>query len=187
MLTLESYQKVAEAAIQAVNNNGVSFYSWVNAPVVEDNGIITHTTGWGDSAETRDVSGEEVLDIMTGKLNGAYGERLITSLGTVAALIMNGYFVRLVQFRREEGIPFEADGCTSIIIETMPVFHCEPHDLCLEGIEDLVEVLDSNKTEDVCWKETNKPSEFAALMAGVCQPGLDLVKIAQAASKAVAQ
>jgi len=58
-----------------------------------------------------------------------------------------------------------------MVIETMPILHVSPDDLRLADVADVVEMLDDNQTIDVCWKQTNKVGEFAALLAGACQPG----------------
>lgn len=182
-LSLADFGRIATAAQSVVASRGAGYYGWVNPPIVADDGTITHTTGWGDSATTRAVTTAEAVAIMKAKLDGAYGERFIASLGTVAALIAQGYSVRLVQFRKEPGVPFDAAGWTVMVIETMPIFHVSPDDLRTTDIADLVEVLDDNQDPTVSWKGTNKVGEFAALLAGAAQPGLDLVAIAQAASK----
>jgi hypothetical protein len=182
MLSLEDLARIAAAAQQVVAGRGQGFYGWVNSPEAHD-GKITHASGYGDQAVTREVSGAEALGIMKQKLDGAYGERFITSLGTVAALISNGYNVRFVQFQTEPGVPFDAKGWTVMIVETMPIFHVSPDDLRLTDVADMVEMLDNSKAPDVSWKNTNKVGEFAALLCGACEPGLDLVAIAQGASK----
>ena len=183
MLNKTDFQKIAEAAQAVVAQRGQNYYGWVNSPESDENGVLTHTSGWGDNQQTREVSGAEALEIMKGKLNGAYGERFITSLGTIAALIANGYNVRLVQFGSEPGVPFDAEGWTVMIVETMPVFHISPDDLRMSDVADIVEILDDNQAPDVSWKNTNKVGEFKALLMGACQPGLNLVEIAQEASK----
>lgn len=182
-MDLKSFGRIAAAAHRVVAERGAAYFSWVNPPVAAPDGKITHSSGWGDAAITREISGAEALEIMSRKLDGAYGERFITSLGMVAALIANGYHVRFVQFRKEPGVPFDASGWTVMVIETMPMFHVSPEDLRLADVEDLVEILDDNSTPDVAWKNTSKVGEFAALLAGVTQPGLDLVAIAQRESK----
>jgi len=102
------------------------------------------------------------------------------SLGTVASLISNGYNVRLVQFEKEEGVPFDASGWLVIAVEGMPIFHVSPDDLDSSGLEDIVEVLSKNNEEcGVKWQGTNKVGEFTALLRGSLEPGLDLVAIAK--------
>jgi len=182
-LTIETFGRIATAAQAIVAERGPSYYGWVNPPVVADDDTITHTTGWGDEAVTRTIDGPKAVEILKGKLDGAYGERFVCSLGTVAALIANGYSVRFVQFVAEEGTPFDATGWTVMVIETMPIFHVSPDDLRLADVADIVEILDDNQAPNVCWKQTDKVGEFAALLAGSVQPGLDLVAIAQETSK----
>lgn len=183
-LSLSDLGRIAAAAQAIVAERGATYFGWVNKPEVDTSGAITHTSGWGESATTREVDAAEALQIMERKLDGAYGERFVLSLGTVAALIANGYAVRFVQFAAEEGVPFDAAGWTVMVIETMPMFHISPDDLRVEDVVDLVEVLPDNSTPDVAWKGTNKVGEFAALLAGATQPDLDLVAIAQKASAA---
>lgn len=183
-LSMNDFGRIVATAQTVVAQRGQDFYGWVNPPVVHDDGRITHSSGWGDSATTREVSGAEALEIYKSKLNGAYGERFVLSLGTVAALIANGYEVRFVQFAKEEGVPFDASGWTVMVIGSMPMFHISPDDLRASDVADLVEVLPDNTDPAVCWKQTNKVGEFAALLAGATQPDLDLVAIAQKASAA---
>ena len=182
-LNIEQFGRIAAAAQKVVAERGASYYSWVNAPEASADGKITHSSGWGDSAVTHEVSGAEALGIYKQKLDGAYGERFVTSLGMVAALIVNGYNVRFVQFRKEPGVPFDASGWTVIVVETMPLFHVSPDDLRLADVADVVEILDDNSAPDVAWKNTNKVGEFAALLAGSTQSGLNLVAIAQESNK----
>lgn len=182
MLSIEQFGRIAVATQQIVLYRGPEFYAWINAPEASADGKLTHSSGWGDSAQTREVSGVEALGIMKKKLNGAYGERFVTSLGMVAALIANGYAVRFVQFRKEPGLPFDTAGWTVMVVESMPLFHVSPDDLHLADVADIVEILDDNKDPAVSWKGTNKVGEFVALLAGACQPGLDLVGIARQAS-----
>ena len=182
-LTKNEFARIVRAALARVAERGSDFYGWVNAPEASADGTITHTSGWGDDATTREISGAEALGIMGKKLDGAYGERFVMSLGLVAGLIANGYSVRFVQFQSEAGVPFDASGWTVMVIETMPVFHISPDDLRASEVADLVEVLQDNSAPEVSWKNTNKVGEFAALLAGSLEPGLDLVKIAQEGSK----
>lgn len=182
MLNMMQFVRIAAAAQKVVAGRGASYYGWVNAPEASADGKITHSSGWGDSAITREVAPAEALSIYKAKLDGAYGERFIVSLGTVAALIANGYNVRFVQFAKEPGVPFNASGWTVMVVETMPIFHVSPDDLRLADVADTVEILEDNSAPDVAWKGTNKVGEFAALLAGATQPGLNLVEIAQKAS-----
>ncbi len=178
MLNINNFRLIANAAIKKIVENGAGYYGWVNAPIV-DGEKITHTSGWGDQQKTKEVSPTEALEIMSQKINGAYGERFVMSLGLIAALIKNGYSVRFVQFQAEEGVPFDAKGWTVMIIETMPVFHISPDDLRLEDVKGLVEILPDNSVSEVSWKNTNKVGEFTALLAGSIESDLDLVQIAQ--------
>lgn len=183
-LDLAGLARIAFAAQSVVAARGAAYYGWINSPEAKADGTLIHASGYGDSAVTREVSGAEVLEIMTRKLNGAYGERFVASIGWMAAIIANGYSVRFVQFAKEGGVPFDAKGWTVMVIATMPLFHISPDDLRAADVADLVEVLADNSTPDVAWKNTNKVGEFAALLAGATAPGLDLVAIAQEASRA---
>jgi len=184
-LNLDQFSRITSAAQTVVSARGADYYGWVNAPEASADGKLTHSTGWGNSAKTEEISGAEALAIYKRKLDGAYGERFVTSLGMVAVLIAHGYSVRFVQFRKEPGVPFDATGWTVIVIEGMPLFHVSPDDLRLADVVDVVEILDDNQAPDVCWKQTDKVGEFAALLAGSCQPGLDLVAIARESSGTV--
>jgi len=181
-LAIEEFTRISHAALEASVQKGADYYGWKNSPEVSLDGTITHTSGWGEAAETRNMTPSEGLGVMNEKLNGAYGERFIMSLGTISALINNGYNVRFVQFQSEPGVPFDAAGWTVIVVESMPLFHISPEDLRCEGLGDLVEVLESNESPDVCWKQTNKIGEFQALLAGAAESGLDLVWLAQSGS-----
>ena len=175
--------RIIFSANKIAAERGAGFYGWVNAPEAKADGKLTHASGWGDAAQIREVSGVEALEIYKKKIDGVYGERFLCSLGLVAALVANGYTVRFVQFAKEAGVPFDASGWTVMVIATMPIFHISPEDLRAADVADLVEVLTDNSTPDVCWKQTNKVGEFAAMLAGATTPGLDLVAIAQAGSK----
>lgn len=174
--------RINAAAQKIVAERGANHYGWINAPEVDGKKIL-QLQGWGDSARKVEVTIGEALSIYKDKIDGVYGERFVCSLGTVAALVANGYSVRFVQFQSEVGVPFDASEWTVMVIETMPVFHVSPDDLRLKDVADLVEILPDNQAPDVSWKNTNKVGEFAALLAGATQPGLDLVKIAQEHSK----
>jgi hypothetical protein len=178
-LTTREFKKIASAALAKVKRNGADFYGWKNAPVVNETGEWTQEQGWGDQAQQVPVTSAEAAGIFEAKLNGAYGERFVMSLGTISALIQNGYNVRMVQFQEEAGVPFDASGWTVIIVETMPIFHIAPWDLDASELSDVVEVLQDNQAPEVSWKGTNKVGEFNALLAGAMESGLDLIKIAK--------
>ena len=165
-LNKKTFGKVAAAALKKVRQNGADFYGWKNAPVADESGNWSQEQGWGDSAKAVPVTAKEAQQIFTAKLDGAYGERFVMSLGTISALIANGYNVRMVQFQSEEGVPFDANGWTVMVIETMPVFHIAPWDLDTSDLSDVVEVLQDNQAPEVSWKETNKVGEFEALLRG---------------------
>jgi len=84
-------------------------------------------------------AGAEALAICKRKIDGAYGERFLCSLGLVTALVANKYEVRFVQFAKEAGVPFDASGWTCMVIGTMPIFHVSPDDLRASDVGDRVE------------------------------------------------
>ena len=186
-LDLEGVGRVAAAAQSVAAARGPAYYGWVEAPEAKADGTLTHKSGWGDSVTTREITGAEALAICKRKIDGAYGERFLCSLGLVTALVANKYEVRFVQFAKEAGVQFDAGGWTVMVIGTMPIFHVSPDDLRASDVGDLVEVLPDNTAPDVCWKQTNKVGEFAALLAGATKSGLDLVAIAQEASRQAEQ
>lgn len=63
----------------------------------------------------------------------------VTNPGLVAAIIAHSYAVRFVQFRKESGVPFDTEGWTTMVVETM-VVHISPGDIKLERVEDPVSI-----------------------------------------------
>lgn len=173
-LTIETFKKIVAAATKKINENGQNFYGWKNSPT-----FIGGEWHDGESADATVITAGVASSQSEAKLNGAYGERFVMSLGMISALIANGYNIRFVQFNSEPGVPFNAEGWTVIVVETMPIFHIAPWDLAMEDVSEIVELLNDNSTEDVSWKGTNKVGEFKALLDGSLQKGLNLLQIAQ--------
>lgn len=182
MIKKKDVAALVAATIKKTKENGAEHYAWRNSPEVSFQSW-TQVQGWGENASAVEISAAEAGSIFQSKLNGAYSERFAMSVGTIAALVANGYNCRLVQFAQEEGTPFDASGWLVVIVETMPVFHVAPWDMDASLVKDQVEILIDNSHEDVSWKNTNKVGEFAALLQGSVEPGLDLVSIAQELSK----
>jgi hypothetical protein len=182
-LTKESLKTLVEATISSISNKGADFYAWRNSPEIDEE------YGWTQlktiEGQNRDVilNEEDVKEIYDAKLNGAYGERFAMSIGTVSALVNNGYNVRIVQFQEEEGVPFDATGWLVIVVETMPVFHVAPWDLDASKIANLVDIVKDNSLPEVSWKGTSKVGEFEALLRGSMESDLNLVEIAIEGSK----
>ena len=105
-LSLSLFQKIAKAVLAVVAERGADYYGWKNSPEF-DGQKFSQVQGWGDSAKPVEITPDEALAIYKSKLDGAYGERFVTSLGTIAALIANGYSVQFVQFVKEPGVPFD--------------------------------------------------------------------------------
>ncbi len=179
-LTKDDLKKIIAAAIKMAEKNGASYYNW-QEPAIFHPGTEnwTQKRGWGKNVKNVIVGHQEVEQIFNAKLDGAYGERLMMTLGLLVPLIDNGYNLRLVQFQEEVGVPFDANGWLALIVETMPVFHWSPGNLDASDLGSIVELLEDNEAPDVSWKNTNKVGEFHALMRGSLEPGLDLLKIAQ--------
>jgi len=170
-LTKETFELVTQAALKRVAELGAGYFGWKNSPEFEDG-------SWKSGSD--EISAEDAAGVFKQKIDSGYSERFVMSLGTVASLISNGYNVRLVQFEKEEGVPFDASGWLVIAVEGMPIFHVSPDDLDSSGLEDIVEVLSKNNEEcGVKWQGTNKVGEFTALLRGSLEPGLDLVAIAK--------
>lgn len=165
--------------------------AWVNPPKMVD-GKLVHTSGWGNSAQTREISSKEALDIDKRKLDGAYTERCQLFLSLLVPIVKNGYNVALIQYQAHDGAPFNSDGWLVIVVEGMPIYHISPDDLDTSLIEDLVTLIPKGEENNdlICWKMTNKVGEAAAIFMAASQPKsiqmdldkaieVDLIKIAQ--------
>lgn len=171
-LTPEQARQVYQAVMEEFDPAKTA---WTNPPELV-NGEFFH--------DGQKVSAEAALEIMQKKLNGAYTERLLGFLNGLERIVANGYKVELVQFQKEVGVPFDANGWTVVVLETMPIYHLAPWDLDASKIADLVNIYQNNQDERVSWKQTNKRGESLALNAALTMPGQDLVKIAREGSEA---
>ena len=170
--------KVVENAVMA--SYDVSQTNWIEAPVVVG-GKLVHTSGWGDTAKTAEVSLEEALAIYKKKVDGAYTERFLLFVGQLEAIIKNGYKVALIQFQGSDGAPFDSEGWLVAVVEGLPIYHIAPWNLDLKDVESLVSLVPQDESENdlVSYKDTNKRGEFKALQVAVSKKGEDLVKIAK--------
>ena len=162
---LATLVKIAKAACAA---RGPEFYAWRNAPVASTDGRITHTSGWGDSAQTREVTAAEALDICKAKLDGAYGERFMLTVAYVVSAVRSGVRVALLQLQKEPGIPFDATGWVVVSVNGYPMFHVAPEDLPLGEVEKagmINLVLEGSEDANAHgWKGTNKVEELSLLL-----------------------
>lgn len=170
--------KEIESAVMA--SYDVSQTNWIDAPEVV-NGKLVHTSGYGDTAKTAEVSVEEALAIYKKKVDGAYTERFLLFVGQLEAIIKNGYKVALIQHQGSDGAPFDSNGWLVAVVETLPIYHIAPWNLDLKDVESLVSLVPQAESENdlVCYKGTNKRGEFKALQVAVSKKGEDLVKIAK--------
>lgn len=165
--------------------------AWVNPPEMVG-GKIMHTSGWGDSAHTREISPEEALTIDKKKLDGAYTERFQLFLSLLVPIVKNGYNVALIQHQAHDGAPFDSKGWLVIVLEGLPIYHISPDDLDVSLIEELVTLIPKGEENNdlICWKKTDKVGEAAAIFMAASQPKsvqvdfdkvieVDLIKIAQ--------
>lgn len=156
-LTLANISVLFVAAIKRLEANGPAFYGWKNDPAYAEDGSIII-----DGASATPTAAN---DRMKEKLNGAYGERFLTTLGFIHALIAKGKKVAILQ-KAEKGLPFNADGWVILCIEGYPMFHVAPWDLPMGEISELVSLV-SEGTEEYSWTEwkgTDKVSEYTMLL-----------------------
>ena len=165
--------------------------AWVNPPEIVG-GKIMHTSGWGNSAQTREISSEEALAIDKRKVDGAYTERCQLLLSILIPIVENGYSVALIQHQAHDGAPFDSKGWLVIVLEGLPIYHISPDDLDVSLIEELVTLIPKGEENNdlICWKKTDKVGEAAAIFMAASQPKsvqvdfdkvieVDLIKIAQ--------
>jgi len=168
MLNIEQLKQLAVIVKAAVVEKGVDFYGWRNAPVVDEAGRLTHSSGWGDSATTTEITIQRALDIDKEKLNGAYGERFVLSVAVAIAAAKHGHEVALIQKQSEPGLPFDASGWLILAIDGHPLFHVAPHDLATQAANDagLVTLVadGSPEAEHFGWKGTNKVGELGMVL-----------------------
>lgn len=148
--------------------------AWVNPPEIVQEG--ENIKFMHDSQE---ISKESYQSIWERKLNGAYSERMANFMNSLGSIIDNDYPVELVQFQKEEGVPFDANGWIVVVVDTMPIFHLSPDDLSMQDVGDFVNIYQDNQDPKVSWKQTNKRGEIVALKMATEKPGLNLVDIAQ--------
>lgn len=175
-LTPRDVETVVEIAMGAATNRGADFYGWKNAPEFVD-GKFQHSSGWGDQQKTRAISPTEALAIYKEKLDGAYGERFLQTIATVAGLVSKGHRVALIQVQDEPGIPFDANGWVVVSINGYPLFHISPEDLPMTKVAEagLVTVVAKNTpaAEEHGWKQTNKIDEYGLLLRWAAAPAMD--------------
>ena len=169
-LTLANISTLFSAAIKRLEANGPDFYGWKNDPALKEDGSVVQTQGWGESATEVPVGVAGGFEIFKAKLNGAYGERFLNTLGFIFALVAKGKRVAIHQ-KAEKGLPFDADGWVIFCIEGYPMFHVAPWDLPMAEIQELVSLVNEG-TEEYAWTEwkgTNKVSEYTMLLNWLTQ------------------
>ena len=187
-LSVDDAKKVFEIFMATFTQEKVA---WVNPPEVV-NGKLVHTSGYRDEAKTAEVSVEEALAIYKGKVDGAYTERCQLFLSLLVPIVKNGYNVALIQNQGHDGAPFNSKGWVSIVVERLPIYHIAPWDLNTSSLEQLVTLIPEEEVNNnlICWKETDKVGEAAALFMAASQSKsiqvdldnkieIDLVQIAQ--------
>lgn len=164
-LTLANISILFSAAIKRLTANGPDFYGWKNDPILKEDGSVVQFQGWGDDAKEVPVGVAGSFEIFKAKLNGAYGERFLNTLGFIFALVAKGKKVAILQ-KAEKGLPFNADGWVIICIEGYPMFHVAPWDLPMAEISELVSVVNEGTPEYdwTEWKHTDKVSEYTMML-----------------------
>ena len=165
ILSTSDFGRIIAAAMAVAFRHGHSYYGWRDEPVVELD------------RETADVIWKE-------KLNGAYGERLLASLGLLAAVVAHKYPVRFVQFKAEKGMSFDAAGWTAVAVGGArgwwTILHLAPWDFDPATLGDIVEVVEENNSANgfIPWADLRptKPAEYAALLRAAQLPGLDMIE-----------
>jgi len=167
-LNLDNLKNLFIIVKQEIEKKGAGFYSWVNAPQVNEDGAITHSSGWGEKQVTKEVSTKEAFEIYESKLNGAYGERFAITMALLAGLVRQGKKIALLQLQKEEGTPFDATGWVVLSIEGYPMFHLAPWDLPMDEVNKagLLNVIAENSSEAMehNYKGTNKVQELSMLL-----------------------
>lgn len=186
-LSVDDAKKVFEIFMATFTQEKVA---WVNAPKFVE-GRLFHTSGWGNSAQTREISSEEALAIDKRKLDGTYTERCQLFLSLLVPIVKNGYNVALIQHQAHDGAPFNSEGRLVIVVEGMPIYHISPEDLDVSLLKELVTLIPQEEVDNdlICWKKTDKVGEAAAIFMAVSEPkfsqvfgktiGVDLIEIAQ--------
>jgi hypothetical protein len=163
-LTVADMATLFKAAIVRLNANGADFYGWKNSPEF-DGQKFSQVQGWGDSAQPVEITPDAALSIYKSKLDGAYGERFLNTLGMISALVSNNKQVAILQ-KNENGLPFDAADWIILCIEGYPMFHVSPDDLAMADIASIVNLVQEG-TEEYTWTEwkgTDKVSEYTMLL-----------------------
>ncbi len=163
-LNTANFARIVDAAIVTAEKHGHAYYGWKDDPAT-------------------DLDRSAADAVWKSKLNGAYGERLLASLGMLDAVVRHGYPVRFVQFEKEE-VPFDATGWTAVAVGGKrgwwAFLHLAPWDFLAEGLNDLVEVIEENNPDNgfIPWVELQptKPAEYGALLRAAQGPGIDLIE-----------
>lgn len=163
-LTSANISILFAAAIKRLVENGADFYGWKNSPEFKGQKFF-QLQGWGDSAKEVEVTSDGALAIYKNKLDGAYGERFLNTLGMIFALVSKEKQVAILQ-KNEEGLPFDAAGWIIICIEGYPMFHVSPDDLSMSDIAGIVNLVQEGTPEYAWteWKGTDKVSEYTMLL-----------------------
>jgi hypothetical protein len=173
-LTRADLAAFAKIALEGAEQHGPDYFAWRNAPVVKD-GALTVQIGWGEKAESKEISAQEALDIGEAKLNGAYSERWLLSAAYIISAVTNGHKVALLQKTEEQGTPFDAAGWVVVSVNGYPMFHISPKDLPMAELAEagLVSVVqkDSDEAKTHDWKGTNKVQEYALLLQWALDSG----------------
>jgi hypothetical protein len=167
-LSLEQLHTLTTLIKEEVEKKGASFYHWINAPEVLDDGRINHTEGRGSTSLTLEVGVKRAMEIYKGKLDGVYGERLVLSICTAVAAAKNGKNVALLQIQEETNAQFDPEGWLVLAIEGHPLFHIAPNDLPVEKVNlaGLITFVEKGSPEaaEFAHKGTNKAQELTMLM-----------------------
>ena len=149
-LEVADLAKITELATAAAAAKGPDYFAWKNPPVVGEDGRITHSSGWGDAAVTKEITPAEALGVMEEKLNGAYSERLLLTVAYITSAVKAGVKVAFLQKAKEPGLPFKADGWVVVSVGTYPMFHVAPSDLALGDLAEagLVNIVPEGSAED---------------------------------------
>ena len=186
-LNVDEAEKVFRTFFDSFTQEKVA---WVDPPKMVD-GKMMHTSGHGDSAQTREISPKEALAIDKRKLDGAYTERCQLFLSLLVPIVKNGYNVALIQHQAHDGAPFNSEGWLVAVVEGLPIYHTSPEDLDASLLKELVTLIPQEEVDNdlICWKNTDKVGEAAAIFMAASEPkflqafgktiGVDLIEIAQ--------
>lgn len=164
LLTPSSLSRVIDAATEKAVLKGQEYFGWRDEP---------------DAT----LGQEERVARWKAKLNAVYSERFLASLGMISGIVNNGYRVRLVQFSKESGLPFNAEGWIAVAVHGdrgwWVVLHVFPDDLDTTELDDIVDVVSGNTKKNgfIEWDSfrPTKPAEYGALLRASQEPGLDII------------